>query len=82
MIIFYIKPPIIILSTYVVAPSGSQHGHPALRIPGACSLCVICSNSSCDEVDVVVGVVALFVLLVIAGAILLLDLGDSAADVM
>ena len=76
------KPPIIILSTYVVAPSGSQHGHPALRIPGACSLWVNCSNICCDEDAVVVGVVALFVLLVIAGAILLLDLDDSAADVM
>ena len=76
------KPPIIILSTYVVAPSGSQHGHPALRIPGACSLWVNCSNICCDEDAVVVGVVVLFVLLVIAGAMLLLDLDDSAADVM
>ena len=75
------KPPIIILSTYVVAPSGSQHGHPALRIPGACSLWVICSNICCDEDAVVVGAIALFVL-VIGGAILLLDLDDSAADVM
>ena len=76
------KPPIIILSTYVVAPSGSQHGHPALRIPGECSLWVNCSNICCDEDAVVVGVVVLFVLLVIAGAMLLLDLSDSAADVM
>ncbi len=76
------KPPIIILSTYVVAPSGSQHGHPALRIPGACSLWVICSNICCDEDAVVVGAIALFVVLVIAGAMLLLDLSDSAADVM